>query len=331
MTRYIRTRSSSIPLSLDSLSIRHRHHNLLTAHYSGLTIQERPHILRRLKAQRRLNHLLSALYLPEYLPESIWLIFMCHEEGAKEANSSREVAEQCDSVITMLPTDADVEDVIIGSEGILQSAHAGLLVIDMSTISPLTVTSLAQKLAQKGVSLLDAPVSGGVAGAQEAALSIMVGGDEEDFQRAYSLFSALGKTITYCGPGGTGQIVKACNQVLVALIIEAISESLLLGSKAGVAPDIILKVLSGGLAQNRFMDLRGQAMIQHAFEPGGKARFHLKDLRIAQQIAQKYDVVLPVGTLVEQLFTSLVASGGGDLDHSALLTVIEQLSHHSLH
>jgi 2-hydroxy-3-oxopropionate reductase len=140
----------------------------------------------------------------------------------------------------------------------------------------------------------------------------------------------LGKTITHCGPNGAGQIVKACNQVLVALIIEAISESLVLGAKAGVAPDILLKVLSGGLAQNRFMDLRGQMMLQHTFEPGGKARFHLKDLRIAQQIAQKYEVALPAGTLVEQLFTSLIADGGGDLDHSALLTVIERLSHHSL-
>lgn len=276
------------------------------------------------------HHLLTAGYALTVFNRSRPAIDELVREGAKEALSPREVAEQCDIVLTMLPADADVEDVIIGPEGLLQDAHTGLLVIDMSTISPLTVTSIAQKLAQIDVSLLDAPVSGGVVGAQEATLSIMVGGDEEDFQRASPLFSALGKTITYCGPSGAGQIVKACNQVLVALIIEAISESLVLGSKAGVAPDILLKVLSGGLAQNRFMDLRGQAMIEHAFAPGGKARFHLKDLRIAQQIAQKYDVVLPMGTLVEQLFTSLVASGGGDLDHSALLTVLEQLSHHEL-
>ncbi len=124
--------------------------------------------------------------------------------------------------------------------------------------------------------------------------------------------------------------MKACNQVLVALIIEAISEALVLGAKAGVAPDIIVNVLSGGLAQNRFMDLRGSSMIQHSFEPGGKAAFHLKDLRIVKQIAQEYGVVLPMGTLVEQLFTSLVANGKGGLDHSALLTVIESLSNFSL-
>lgn len=276
------------------------------------------------------RHLLTTGYPLTVFNRSRPAIDELIREGAQAAGSPREVAEQCDSVITMLPTDDDVKDVVSGPGGILQGASVGTLVIDMSTISPLSVTSIGQELAQKGVSLLDAPVSGGVAGAHDATLSIMVGGDEKDFQRAYPLFSALGKTITYCGPAGSGQVVKACNQVLVALTIEAISESLVLGAKAGVAPAIILKVLSGGLAQNRFMDLRGQTMIQHTFEPGGKARFHLKDLRIARQIAQMHGVALPVGTLVEQLFTSLIAGGGGDLDHSALLTVIEDLSHYSL-
>ena len=206
----------------------------------------------------------------------------------------------------------------------------GMLFIDMSTISPLATRRIASNLEPHGVRALDAPVSGGEEGARSATLSIMVGGSEEDFRRAQPLFSVLGKTITYCGPGGSGQIVKACNQVLVALIIEAVSEALVLGAKAGVAPDIILKVLSGGLAQNRFMDLRGSSMIRHAFEPGGKAAYHLKDLKIVNQIAQEYGVVLPVGTLVEQLFTSLVANGKGGLDHSALLTVIESLSNFSL-
>ena len=205
-----------------------------------------------------------------------------------------------------------------------------MLFIDMSTISPLTAKRIASILEPHGVRTLDAPVSGGEEGAKSGTLSIMVGGREEDFQRAQPLFSVLGKTITYCGPGGSGQTVKACNQVLVALIIEAISEALVLGAKAGVSPDIILKVLSGGLAQNRFMDLRGASMIRHVFEPGGKAAYHLKDLKIVRQIAQEYEVVLPMGTLVEQLFTSLVASGKGDLDHSALLTVIESLSNCSL-
>ena len=182
-----------------------------------------------------------------------------------------------------------------------------MLFIDMSTISPQATRCIVTLLETHRARLLDAPVSGGAEGAQSATLSIMVGGSEEDFQRAYLLFSVLGKTLTYCGPSGSGQIVKACNQVLVALIIEGVSEVLVLGAKAGVAPDIILNVLSGGLAQTRFMDLHGSSMIRHSFEPGGKAIFHLKDLKIITQIAQEHGVVLPMGTLLEQLFISLVA------------------------
>lgn len=276
------------------------------------------------------HHLLAAGYQLTVFNRSRPAIDELASAGAVAAHSPREVAEQSDIVITMLPADPDVESIVIGTDGLRESVRAEMLFIDMSTISPLATRRIASILEPYGVRALDAPVSGGEEGAKSATLSIMVGGSEEDFQRAQPLFSVLGKTITYCGPGGSGQIVKACNQVLVALIIEAISEALVLGAKAGVAPDIILKVLSGGLAQNRFMDLRGSSMIHHSFEPGGKAAFHLKDLKIAQQVAQEYSVVLPMGTLVEQLFTSLVANGKGDLDHSALLTVIESLSNFSL-
>src|SRR6266852_7321083 len=276
------------------------------------------------------RHLLSAGFPLTVFNRSQPAIDELEREGAQAASSPRAVAEQSDIVITMLPDGPDVEAVVEGPGGLLAGAREGMLLIDMSTISPITTRYLASVLEPHGVRALDAPVSGGEEGAKSATLSIMVGGSEEDFQRAQPLFSVLGKTITYCGPGGSGQIVKACNQVLVALIIEAISEALVLGAKAGVAPDIILKVLSGGLAQNRFLDLRGSSMIQHSFEPGGKAAFHLKDLKIAKQVAQECSVVLPMGTLVEQLFTALVASGKGDLDHSALLTVIESLSNFSL-
>jgi len=276
------------------------------------------------------QHLLAAGYQLTVFNRSRPAIDELASTGAIAANSPREVAEQSDIVITMLPDGPDVESVVVGPDGLREGVREGMLFIDMSTISPLTTKRIAGILEPHGVRALDAPVSGGEEGAKSATLSIMVGGREEDFQRAQPLFSVLGKTITYCGPGGSGQTVKACNQVLVALIIEAISEALVLGAKAGVSPDIILKVLSGGLAQNRFMDLRGASMIRHAFEPGGKAAYHLKDLKIVRQIAQEYEVVLPMGTLVEQLFTSLVASGKGDLDHSALLTVIESLSNCSL-
>src|SRR6266516_857431 len=276
------------------------------------------------------HHLLSAGYQLTVFNRSRPAVDELASEGARAAHSPKEVAEQSDIVITMLPDGPDVESIITRSDGLREGVHAGMLFIDMSTISPLTTKRIASILEPHSARSLDAPVSGGEEGAKLATLSIMVGGREEDFQRAHALFSVLGKTITYCGPGGSGQIVKACNQVLVALIIEAISEALVLGAKAGVAPDIILKVLSGGLAQNRFMDLQGSSMIQHSFEPGGKAAYHLKDLRIVKQVAQAYSVVLPMGTLVEQLFTSLVANGKGDLDHSALLTVIESLSNFSL-
>lgn len=276
------------------------------------------------------RHLLTAGYPLAVYNRSRPAINELASAGAKAATSAREVAENSDIVITMLPDGPDVEAVVLGEHGVLSGARAGMLIIDMSTISPITTTRIAAETEKQGVHLLDAPVSGGDVGAQTATLSIMVGGREEDFQRAQPVFSALGKTVTYCGPSGSGEVVKACNQVLVALVIEAISEALVLGAKAGVQPDIIVKVLSGGLAQTRFMDLRGQSMIQHQFEPGGKAAFHLKDLNIINQIAEQYGVVLPLGTLVRQLFTSLVANGGGNLDHSALLTVIESLSKFSL-
>ncbi|HEV2582541.1 MAG TPA: NAD(P)-binding domain-containing protein, partial [Ktedonobacteraceae bacterium] len=232
------------------------------------------------------RHLLAAGFQLTVFNRSRAAIDELVRDGARAASSPRGVAEQSDIVITMLPDGPDVEAAVEGRDGLLDGAREGMLVIDMSTISPLTTRRLASVLEARGMHMLDAPVSGGEEGAKAASLSIMVGGGEADFRRAQPVFTALGKTITYCGACGSGQVVKACNQVLVALIIEAISEALVLGAKSGVAPDIILKVLSGGLAQTRFMDLRGASMIQHRFEPGGKAAFHLKDLRIVKQLAQ---------------------------------------------
>lgn len=255
-------------------------------------------------------------------------IDMLVAEGAVAADAPEQVAQQSDIVITMLPDTPDVEAVILGEHGVLAGAHTGLLVIDMSTISPLGTVRLANTLEQHGVHMLDAPVSGGDEGAIAGTLSIMVGGSEADFERARPVFSALGKTITYCGTHGAGQTVKSCNQVVVALIIAAISEGLVLGSKVGVRPEILLQVLSGGLAQNRVMDLRGPNMIKHRFEPGGKAQFHRKDLGHALQLARAYDVSLPLTALVDQFFTTLVAHQQGNMDHSALMTVIETLSNY---
>ncbi|GHO96904.1 2-hydroxy-3-oxopropionate reductase [Reticulibacter mediterranei] len=276
------------------------------------------------------HNLLKAGYSLSVFNRSAPAVNELVQAGASAATSPREIAERCDIVITMLPDTPDVESVFTGSDGLLAGSHADLLLIDMSTIAPATAQRLAAEALRHDVHVLDAPVSGGDVGARAGTLSIMVGGTQEDLERARPVFEVLGQRITHCGPHGSGQIVKACNQVVVALIIEAVSEALVLGAKAGVQPDVILQVLGGGLAQNRVMDLRGASMIQHQFSPGGKARFHHKDLGIALQLARASGVAVPMTAFVDQLFLGLSEQGKGDLDHSALLTMLELLSNYSL-
>jgi 2-hydroxy-3-oxopropionate reductase len=247
-------------------------------------------------------------------------------EGAAAASSPRDVAAQSDVVITMLPDGPDVEAVVLGDEGVLAGAQHGSLLIDMSSIAPGVARRLADAARNKGVAMLDAPVSGGDKGAIAGTLSIMVGGEAEAFERAQPIFQALGKTITHCGASGAGQTVKACNQVAVALSIAATAEALALGAKAGVDPEVILKVLGGGLAQSRVMELRGPTMAQRTFEPGFRSRLHSKDMRIILETARENGAVLPFSAIADQLFTALVANGQGDLDHSALLAIIEQMA-----
>jgi 2-hydroxy-3-oxopropionate reductase len=250
--------------------------------------------------------------------------------GAQAGTRPSDIAATCNVVITMLPGPAQVEEVLAGSGGIIEGAHAGLVVIDMSTIAPVVASTLAARLAEYGITMLDAPVSGGDKGAIAGTLSIMVGGDAETFKRCMPLFQALGKTIVHVGASGAGQVVKACNQIVVALVIEAISEALVLGSKAGVDPAKILQVLGGGLAANRVMELRGASMLAHDFTPGGRVRFHHKDLGFALETARRYGVSLPATALVDQMFASLEVRGRGDLDHSALLTYLEDLAAHRI-
>jgi 2-hydroxy-3-oxopropionate reductase len=246
--------------------------------------------------------------------------------GARATTLPREIATSCNVVITMLPGSSQVEEVLVGPGGVIEGAHPGLIAIDMSTISPAVTSEVAAQLAKYGITLLDAPVSGGDKGAIAGTLSIMVGGDAAAFERCQPIFQALGKTIVRVGESGAGQVVKACNQIVVALIIEALSEALVLGSKAGVNPANILQVLGGGLAANRFMELRGASMLAHDFTPGGRLELHHKDLGIALETARTYGVSLPVTALVDQMFASLEVKGRGALDHSALLTYIEDLA-----
>jgi 2-hydroxy-3-oxopropionate reductase len=251
-------------------------------------------------------------------------------EGAIPAANPREVAEQAKIVITMLPDSPDVRDVVFGENGLSEAMGEGSLLIDMSTISPVTTLEVVEALAAKGAHALDAPVSGGDKGAIAATLSIMVGGEADDFERAKPIFEALGKTIVHVGAAGAGQTVKACNQIVVALTFEAVSEALVLGSKAGVDPHKIVQVLSGGLAGNKVLELRGESMIAHNFQPGFRINLHRKDLGIALDAGKSYNVALPATAQVNQMFTSMVASGFGDLDHSALLKHIEALAEHEV-
>jgi 2-hydroxy-3-oxopropionate reductase len=246
--------------------------------------------------------------------------------GGQQANNPGEIAERCKVIITMLPDSPDVELVALGSNGLIKGLHEGQLYIDMSTIAPTSAVKVANAMKAKGVDCLDAPVSGGEIGAINATLSIMVGGDEVIFNKVLPILESLGKTITLCGPNGSGQIVKACNQIQVAINLVGMAEALTLGAKAGVDPAIILQVLNGGFAQTRVMEVRGPKVIRGDYQPGFKSRLHYKDLNIIDRTAQEYGVPLPVTSLVRELFSAMVASGRGDLDHSGIITILEDLA-----
>ncbi len=252
------------------------------------------------------------------------------EGSAEVADSPREVAEKSDVIITMLPDSPDVRGVVAGEDGVLEGLKEGSLLIDMSTISPVVTEELARKVGERGAAMLDAPVSGGDVGAIEGTLSIMVGGAEEDFERAKPLFDVMGGTVTHVGPSGAGQVVKAANQIVVALTIEAVSEALVLGSKGGVAPEKVLDVLSGGLAGNKVMEVKREKLLSRAFEPGFRAELHHKDLGIALAAGREYGAALPVTAIVDQMLLSMKRKGWGDEDHSALLKVVEDISGHEI-
>jgi 2-hydroxy-3-oxopropionate reductase len=252
------------------------------------------------------------------------------ERGAEIAASPREAAAKSDVTITMLPGPPEVEELVAGEGGLLEGARDGSLLMDMSTSSPVLARELARRAGERGIGILDAPVSGGDVGAIEGTLSIMVGGSEDDFERAKPIFETLGKTVVRVGGAGAGQVAKAANQIVVALTIEAVSEALVLGSKAGVDPAKIVEALSGGLAANKVMEIKGAKLLSHEFEPGGKIEFQRKDLKIALAAAREYGVPLPITAMVEAMFGALEARGRGEWDHSALLTLLEDWSRHEI-
>ncbi len=247
-------------------------------------------------------------------------------EGGTSAVSAAQAAAESDVVITMLPNHPQVEAVALGEGGVLDSAKPGSLYIDMSSIRPETARRLAEVGAEKGVRVLDAPVSGGEKGAIDGVLSIMVGGDAEDFAAAKPIFDVLGKTIVHVGPHGAGQTVKAANQLVVGGTYALVAEAIVLLEAAGIDAAVGLDVLAGGLAGSRILELKRRSMVDRQFAPGFRIDLHHKDMGIILDASRDAGVALPVGNLVAALIASARAQGYGQLDHSALLKVAENLS-----
>ncbi|MEU3264272.1 2-hydroxy-3-oxopropionate reductase [Streptomyces bacillaris] len=246
--------------------------------------------------------------------------------GGTGASSIADAVADADIVITMVPASPQVEAIAYGPDGILENAKRGALLVDMSSITPQTSVDLAKNAAEKGVRVLDAPVSGGEAGAVEAVLSIMVGGEQADFDAAKPLLEALGKTIVLCGPHGSGQTVKAANQLIVAVNIQACAEAVVFLEKSGVDLTAALDVLNGGLAGSTVLTRKKDNFLKRDFAPGFRIDLHHKDMGIVTDAARNVGAALPVGAVVAQLVASLRAQGDGGLDHSALLRSVERLS-----
>jgi 2-hydroxy-3-oxopropionate reductase len=244
--------------------------------------------------------------------------------GAATAATPREVAAASDILITMVPDSPEVEAVVSGPDGILAGARPGLIHVDMSTISPLATRRIAAQEQQAGVTLLDAPVSGGTVGAEAATLSIMVGGDEAAFNTCQPVLAALGKRITYMGPSGAGQTTKACNQIMTGGIYAVMSEALVLAAKSGLDPAKVVEVLSGGAARCWALEVRAPKILKRELNPGFKASMQYKDLNIVAETARAEGVPTPITALTRELYAAMLAAGNGDLDNSAVITVIEK-------
>jgi 2-hydroxy-3-oxopropionate reductase len=247
------------------------------------------------------------------------------ERGARVAQSCKETAERSEIVISMVIGTNEVKEAYLAADGVLAGAKWGAMLIDMTTASPRAVATIAKAAEERGCHLLDAPVSGGDVGAEQASLSIMVGGDEGTFQKVRPVLELFG-VATYCGPSGSGQVVKACNQIQVSLALIGMAEALVLGVKAGVDPLVIIDVLSRGYAQTRVMDVRGARVIRGDFVPGGRCSIQHKDLNIIRETARELGCCLPASALAHELYSAAMANGWADLDHSAIIKVIELLS-----
>jgi 2-hydroxy-3-oxopropionate reductase len=276
------------------------------------------------------GHLLKAghtVYVYDIVPEAVAEL---EREGAIPCKSSKEVAGKTGIVFLIVPDTPDVEAALFGKNGVAEGIQPGSIVVDMSSISPIATKEFARKLKEIGVDMLDAPVSGGQVGAQNAALSIMVGGSVENFERIKPFFDIMGKNIVHIGGNGDGQTCKVANQIVVALTIEAVAEALLFASKAGADPAKVRAALLGGFAQSRILELHGERMIKRTFQPGFRVRLHQKDLNLALESARKMGLSLPNTATAQELFNAIAAGGGSELDHSAMVLALEKLANHNV-
>lgn len=251
-------------------------------------------------------------------------------KGAVACTSSKAVAQKSDLIITIVPDTPDEEAVLFGKDGVAEGLRPGAIVVDMSSISPIATKEFAQRLESLGAKMLDAPVSGGQVGAQNATLSIMVGGPPDVFEQVNPYFQLMGKNIVYVGGHGDGQTCKVANQIVVALTIEAVGEALLFASKAGADPAKVRLALLGGFAQSRILELHGQRMLERNFKPGFRIRLHQKDLNLALQAARSLGLSLPNTATAQELFNAVAAQGDSDLDHSAMALALEKLANHKI-
>jgi 3-hydroxyisobutyrate dehydrogenase len=248
------------------------------------------------------------------------------KEGAKRMESPKKAAEGAEIIVTMVSDTPDVEEVILGANGVIQGAAQGAIVIDMSTISPAATRQMAEELSKKGIKMLDAPVSGGPEGAENGTLAIMVGGDAADFEKALPILEIMGKTVTHVGPIGAGQITKAINQIIISGTYLTVAEGLTLGMKAGLDMQKVIKAISGGAASSWVLHNRGINVVNNTYPLGFRVRLHHKDLRIALDTARELDVTLPATALVAQIENGLIARGYGDDDVSAIGRSIREQS-----
>jgi 2-hydroxy-3-oxopropionate reductase len=248
------------------------------------------------------------------------------DSGARIHASAAEVARHADIVFTMVADAPDVAAVCLGDSGIAAGAKPGLIVVDMSTINPNAAREIGARLAERGIEFLDAPVSGGEIGAINAALTIMVGGRPEVFERIRPLFEKLGKSVTLIGGAGAGQVAKACNQILTGVGVAAVAEAFNFAAKSGVDPARVREALLGGFAYSRILENHGQRMLDRNFKPGFKAWMHQKDLRIVMEEAHRLGLMLPSAAATAQLFNAIVGAGMGEEDSVAALKLLEKVS-----